>query len=1089
MKHPIGSLIRAKDNPELGPGRVLTHHDGGLLDVGLLWEGTRRTLNPGQGNTERYVLFGYVPVTVVQGESAVPQQGVVLEADEVPEDGLWTYRVAFPTDDNWEVSSVSEARVSPLPPSTAAPFEQLKTLTWRGPARFLRRWTLRSCQSRWLQDSGGIPAFLGARIRSMGHQLYAARRILWDRAPRFILADEVGLGKTIEAGLVIQSLMTDKPDLRVLVISPGSMARQWQTELYLRFGALAYAYVDSSTLAESKPTAAQDALRSRCLVITTTALQTVPEAGEHLVTEDWDLLIVDEAHQFPPGSELYDLYLKLAKRTNAVLALSATPSKRELTSLAGLLALVAPNVFGPSDHIALNVHLERQRDVWDRLSFTRKALDAAERAGETLGSEDLTYLAEQWEDLVPDDPNVRRFVRELAGGDVGAADRLVAYVQEFHRLDHRIIRTRRSTLEGARQHWSVRTVEVLRYEGSTTEAVIANHVAELPDADFLSEAQRLLRGLYLRLSVSTPGHLIEFLTRRREAIARGGDESLLNRPLRLISADPGPADEALLIERVLCTTPALPGEAQWLEVALGLAEDWAKEADLTERTRTAVRWITKHLHQDPNNQVLVFAQDREVVIELTAALGKSVSGFPAQSFHHRMKEADLSTAALQFQRNRGCRVLISDELGGEGRNFQNASSVLHYDLPWSVARIEQRIGRLDRVGRGKDRPVLSVVLQGPLDIEEALVEIHHDVFKVLTRSVGGLEYALPRLQRDLNEAICAGAHRVKAIAATLAHEIEAELQGVDEAFELALDASKYQLADAQEVADIVAESEDSRFEIVNFAQWARDLGIKTRQRPDDSWEFSWQTDALARPVPGLRANGFISGTFDREKALADESLQFFAAGHPFINALVTDLESSEEGRATVITAKLGVQTKARMFMLILGHCHLDKDALDDVAASPGLRLRAYRHLPPEVWTAMVEIMPGEEPAARPLRDALVLAQFRSPERIEARLNKVPPNLLGRGIDLTDLWGAVEEGIPIAIEEIRRQREGISEQAARRFANDIAPELGFLKWQCEQADTPRRREVETEIRTRQGFVEALRNEQIEVEAIAVIVAIP
>ena len=1083
MLPSIGSLIRTQGNSELGPGRVLAYRDGGLLEVGLLWKGTRRIFNPRQATTERYMLFGCVPVAVAQSESEVPRCGIILGAVDDPDDGLWTYSVAFRTENDWETSSVSEAHVSPLPADSADPTEQFKTLSWGGPTRFLRRWALRGCQSRWLQDSGGIPAFLGARIRPMGHQLYAARRVLWDRTPRFILADEVGLGKTIEAGLVIQSLMTDKPDLRVLVITPGSMARQWQTELYLRFGALAYAYIDSTT-----PEFGQKVRGSRCLVITTTALQTSPEAGEHLVAKDWDLLIVDEAHQFPPGSELYDLYLQLAKRTSAVLALSATPSKRELTSLAGLLALVAPGVYEPSDHATLNARLEGQRDVWDRLTFTRKALDAAERSGEVLDTEDLAYLAKQWEDLVPGDSNIQCFLRGLDGGDITSADRLVAYVQEFHRLDHRIIRTRRSTIEGGRQCWSERTVEMLRYEGSTSEAVLANHVAELPDVESPSETQQLLRGLYFRLSASTPRHLTTFLRRRRDVLARGIYESPLDHPLRLVSADPGPADEALLIERVIRTTPTFPGEAQWLVVALGLAEDWAEEADTTERSRTTVRWMTQHLRQDPSNQVLVFAQDREVVIELAAALDETLAGFPVQSFHHGMKEAELSKVALQFQRNQSCRVLVSDELGGEGRNFQNASAVLHYDVPWSVARLEQRIGRLDRVGRGRDRPVQSVVLQGPLDIENALVGIHNDVFKVFTRSVGGLEYALPRLQRDLNRAICAGAHRVKAIAGKIAVEIEVELQDVDEAFELALDASKYQLADAQEVADIVAESEDSRYEIIKFAQWARDLGIGTRQRPDNSWEFSWDREALSRSVPGLQANGFISGTFDRETALADESFQFFAAGHPFITALVADLEASAEGRATVMTAKLGAQLKGKLFMLLVGHCHLDESMLVDVTSSPGLRLRAHRYLPPEVWTTMVEIMPGKEPAAIPLQDALVLAQFRSPERIEAKLNKVPPNILGQGIDLTDLWGAVDDGMSLAIEDIRRQREGIPEEALKRFESDIGPELGFLEWQRKRVDMQTRRVIEAEIRARQGYIEALRNEQIDVEAIAVIVAI-
>src|SRR3546814_20697823 len=72
--------------------------------------------------------------------------------------------------------------------------------------------------ARWCAASGGLPAMLGARVLPLGHQIYAARRVLFDRTPRFILADEVGLGKTIEAGMIIQALQAERPDFSVLVV-------------------------------------------------------------------------------------------------------------------------------------------------------------------------------------------------------------------------------------------------------------------------------------------------------------------------------------------------------------------------------------------------------------------------------------------------------------------------------------------------------------------------------------------------------------------------------------------------------------------------------------------------------------------------------------------------------------------------------------------------------------------------------------------------------------------------------------------------------------------------------------------------------
>ncbi len=1081
-----GVLVRNVDNPDFGPGQVRGRKADGILSVRFPWNSTDGNFDPGRSPIERYKLFPGTPVQCrVDGmERSLP--GIVLGVlDQDDEYEIFSYHVGVLVDEAVREFTVSETNLFPLPPESNASIDILKALHWQGPKRFFRRWRLRNLESRWLEDSGGIPSLLGARIHPLGHQIYAVRRILWDRAPRFILADEVGLGKTIEAGLVVQSLMADKPDLRVLVVAPGAMARQWQTELYLRFGALVFKHLDGAAWAGLSRAARADLVESPRLVVTTTVLQTDPSVGNILRQANWDVVVIDEAHQFPPGSALYCLFHDLAERSPGVLALSATPSKREIASLAGLLALVAPDVYEPNDRQGLFERIQVQREVWDKLHLTRSLMDAASDSGEDLESEDLSYLADEWEEVLPQDLVVLGFLGQLRAGERRAADELVAYVQEYHRLDHRIVRTRRSTLQRENRHWSGRQLEVHRYVSSTSEAVLGNHLDNLPAVHSQDAMQAALRGLYLRKFSTTPSHFIAFLELRSVAIADGRLNDIGLDPIALLTADPGPADEELIIERIARGAQPLENERAWLDSALGLARDWQAEFELPGRVCALRDWLSTHLSVSPTHQVLVFAQDMGVVEELTQILQAELPDYPLKCFHHGMDESDLAQVALQFQRNKACRVLVSDELGGEGRNFQNASALVHFDLPWSVARVEQRVGRLDRVGRGGDRPVLSVVLQGPSAMDAVLLDIHGEVFRVLVRSVGGLEYALPHLQLELNHAICKGAEAVSAIRLSLAERVDEELRDVDESFELSLDASRLQLKDAQDLAEILDEPVDWGQEGTTLIKWAEELGMSARQLPDQTWKLEWTAEQLRRRLAGIGSSGFVSGTFSRQLALKNERQQFLGPGHPLVDALMHDLAHSSEGRASVMLVKLGSRYHQRLFALVLGRCDLGLGATDEADLPQGLRLRARRHIWPEVQPALLELHPGEEPAAALVKDAELTFQLRSPDALKAQYQKVPPNTLGELYDTLKLWHSVKAAETLAVDHVRRQRSGIPEQAARRLEEEFRPEIGYLKWRQGRYPT---QDTDREIEARLRLIEAVRNERVEVEAVAVIVGV-
>ena len=654
-------------------------------------------------------------------------------------------------------------------------------------------------------------------------------------------------------------------------------------------------------------------------------------------------------------------------------------------------------------------------------------------------------------------------------------------------IDQRIIRTRRSTLQSQTRHWSDRALEELKYEPSALEAVVANHLDLLPNAPSSDLISKALRGLYYRKFASTPNNLLRFLEDRKLALAKGIGKSKNLDPITLLSADPSPADETEIVTAILRTARPLKGEERWLTSAIGLTQDWQETEPVPSRVQVILDWISDHLEESPANQVLVFAQDLPVVVELLTLSIRELVGSSVRSFHHMMSESELARVALDFQRNSGCRVLISDELGGEGRNFQNASAVVHFDLPWSVARIEQRIGRLDRVGRGSGRPVKSIVCVGCANLEGALFDIHKNVFQVFSRSIGGLEFALPRLQMTLNQAICDGAEEVLSLLPVLKEAVDKELGDVDEAFELALDASKLQLKDAQELAQLLDEPADAYAESIALIKWAEKLGISGR-RSKRVWEFQWDSDTLARPISGLRSKGIISGTFDRKLALRDESQQLFGPGHPFVDGLIKDLDVSEDGRATLAGIQLGSIYKKRIFVLIIAKCSAGTPCVKGGELSPGLKVRAHRYLWPQVEPILLEICLGQTVSVIDVTDPNLISMFRSPDSVTAKYMIVPANVLGNSLDTSELWSALDESIAIGMSRIKSRRKGIPESAAQALQEDLGQEVGFLKWHCRRLAARKKVALQREIDMRTILIENVRNETIELEGLGIFVGV-
>jgi superfamily II DNA or RNA helicase len=998
------------------------------------------------------------------------------------EDGGFVYRV----DSGGQMYEVWEGLIIPVG-ETTDPMQLLKAYRWDTPRSYISRWSMADIYGRWCAVSGGLPAMLGARVLPLGHQIYAARRVLFDRTPRFILADEVGLGKTIEAGMIIQALQAERQTFSVLVIAPGSMSRQWLTETYLRFGARAYHHIDCARMAGESRASLSALIAGQRLIVATTALAAHPELAEMITARRWDMVVIDEAHQIPPDHILYPRLQHIARQSDGLLLLSATPSKRDMAGLLGLLALVAPNAFADESPDSFQKKYDRQSAVWDRLNFTRKLIDATAAEGRELDPDELKFVAEEWVGLIEGDNLFDALLKRMQVGEAQATIELIAYVQEFHRLDYRIIRTRRTTLASKTTGWPERTLVELPWLASQAEAIFLNHLEELPEGE--SPETKAIRALYQRFCSTSPKAAARFLEQRREALNDEPDGAARD-PLGRITADIGPNDEPIILAELIKGLAPLEGEERWLRTAIGLAEAWREEGGFS-RADLLANWIADHL-SNPENQVLVFVQDAEAVDDLADRLEARHGRQAVARFHCDIDEEDLASTAFRFQHDKKCRVLVSDELGGEGRNFQNASAVVHFDVPVSCARLEQRIGRLDRVGRESDRQVLSVVLEPATAADQALLETHRDVFQVFNRSIGGLEFILPKLQLQVQTAYGENSSALRAIIPHLRAEVDASLSAADEAFDISLDATKPQLDHSIALAAEIDDQSDTAESATTLRFWASRLGIQTKKRDDGSSEFRWTNGSLNITSDQLKIGAgtdgdsrLICGTFARQTALRRDDLQFFAPGHSLIDTMIFEAEQGRHSRVSAFILEGFPKHKGTLLLQVLARSVLDERVWVGYDIGPGLAARARSLLWPEV-TAEIMLLRNGRGAHHNIVTHPGLRGFLDHPRRDLSLKPIEPAMVSELSFLPELWSSIDRSVPIALGSIANRRAASSQERADALETSLRGEIGFLRWQVHTATDPAAAdEFRAAVDARQALIRSMRAPRTDLFGLALV----
>ena len=693
----VGSLVRWRKGATGGDlGVVAEVLDGGRQVRVRLDNGEELTFRVPTDVLLR-VAFPDGAYVAVRSDGAA---GMVTGRTEL--DGRVIYDVALP---DGSVRSVPEDSLRPA--RVADP----RTLLRVGEARSPFHMNLRIAATRLLfqHQFDEFSSLSNSRVEIKPHQVAVLHRVASTYPHRFLLADEVGLGKTIEAGLVIKELKARGVANRVLVLAPSGIVSQWQFELKTKFSQVFAVYNKATTayLQNKHPGENVWTLENNVIASSTYAAWTERRRDE-IALADWDLVIIDEAHHARrtwqgrsryTETNLYRLATRLADperiTSSGLLLLTATPMQLHPFELYSLIELLDPSLFADFDEFEAHV---------ESVAGLNKAVDLVRRwPPSTATSRPRREAA------------IQRWLACGGGGrrtSLGHADereRIGEELLQLHRLSEVMIRNRKSVVGGfmprSAKTW---TVEPTPQEMEAYDAVTEYVRNGLQRSRVIkNNALGFLMTTLQKMNASSSETLGKSLVRRIERLEAG----LLTKTVPPLDDDEDVSDLTDdEIDDVLAISARVGVLEELTEMRrlIGLLD----AIEIDSKAQTLLDGLAGLRASAEDVKVLIFTQFRDTQTYLARVLGAT---WPIHVFHGQLKPEEKDAAVAAFRDKPGPGILISTEAGGEGRNFQFCHTMVNYDLPWNPMRIEQRIGRLDRIGQRHAVTIINLAVAGTIE--------------------------------------------------------------------------------------------------------------------------------------------------------------------------------------------------------------------------------------------------------------------------------------------------------------------------------------------------------------------------------------
>jgi len=607
---------------------------------------------------------------------------------------------------------------------------------------------------------------LGAKLSLIPHQYYIASKVLDSSEPRVLLSDEVGLGKTIEAGLIIHKMLRTERAQKILILVPDSLVYQWFIEMYKKFQ-INFTTLNQETHLEPGTNPFDDHQR---VIVNIGLLKGSDMAFKMALDVAWDLVLIDEAHQLKWSPEKvspeYKIAEALSHRSKGLILLTATPLIKGMEGHFARLRLIDPARFYDFES-----YLNEVRDYKKQAQLALELLASNSR-------EDLEKLKE---------------------------------MQESHGTGRVMYRNTREKMAAYFPFFPARKLTAIALENNS-----------------------------------------------RSMIGIEDDETI----------------------------------GRTFDIKLD--------------------WLYSFLEQHRNDKILLLAKSRTVILCLEKLIKENMPSLKVASFHSGMSFIERDQKAQLFRDPDGASLMLCTEVGSEGRNFEVASKLVIFDLPKTPDQLEQRIGRLDRIGQTKDISIFQPYVKNTF--EELLFRFYHQVFNAYEVSAKGASIIFQEKEHLLKEFLLTPE---KAFEKSSQDKIVFDqfvlqsqkhygelLQELEKGRDVLVELNSFHRDDALGLIDEIRKLDEDPMLKKFMDQVFECFGVECIEISPDVFHVFPSENMILPHFPGLADADGITMTYSRKKAILNEDYVFLSFDHPMVIEVLDLILDQQMGTSTALMRKI-----------------------------------------------------------------------------------------------------------------------------------------------------------------------------------------